>query len=54
MGGDVEIPYYCWQGIVPETLALSDLPHYTSGGSIHLILNNQIGYTTEANRGRLV
>ncbi|MEQ2194693.1 putative 2-oxoglutarate dehydrogenase E1 component DHKTD1, mitochondrial, partial [Xenoophorus captivus] len=29
------------QGIVPETLTLSNLPHYRVGGSIHLIVNNQ-------------
>ncbi|XP_077373823.1 2-oxoadipate dehydrogenase complex component E1 [Festucalex cinctus] len=40
------------QGIVPETLTLSNLPHYRVGGSIHLIVNNQVGYTTPADRGR--
>ncbi|XP_017261614.1 probable 2-oxoglutarate dehydrogenase E1 component DHKTD1, mitochondrial isoform X3 [Kryptolebias marmoratus] len=40
------------QGIVPETLTLSNLPHYRVGGSIHLIVNNQVGYTTPSNRGR--
>ncbi|KAF3688640.1 putative 2-oxoglutarate dehydrogenase E1 component DHKTD1, mitochondrial [Channa argus] len=40
------------QGIVPETLTLSNLPHYRVGGSFHLIVNNQVGYTTPSERGR--
>ncbi|KAL0968739.1 hypothetical protein UPYG_G00271080 [Umbra pygmaea] len=40
------------QGIVPETFTLSLLPHYRVGGSIHLIVNNQVGYTTPSSRGR--
>ncbi|XP_034541856.1 probable 2-oxoglutarate dehydrogenase E1 component DHKTD1, mitochondrial [Notolabrus celidotus] len=40
------------QGIVPETLTISNLPHYRVGGSIHLIVNNQVGYTTPSERGR--
>lgn len=34
------------QGVVMESLGLSNLPHYTSGGSVHLVVNNNIGYTT--------
>ena len=34
------------QGIVYETLALSPLPAFTTGGTIHVIVNNQIGFTT--------
>uniref|UniRef100_A0A6Q2WPV0 2-oxoadipate dehydrogenase complex component E1 n=1 Tax=Esox lucius TaxID=8010 RepID=A0A6Q2WPV0_ESOLU len=40
------------QGIVPETFTISLLPHFRVGGSIHLIVNNQVGYTTPSSRGR--
>ncbi|XP_054363341.1 2-oxoadipate dehydrogenase complex component E1 isoform X2 [Mirounga angustirostris] len=43
---------FCGQGIVPETFTLSNLPHFRIGGSVHLIVNNQLGYTTPAERGR--
>ncbi|KAJ3097101.1 2-oxoglutarate dehydrogenase E1 component [Phlyctochytrium planicorne] len=35
------------QGVVYETLGLSDLPAYTTGGSIHIVVNNQVGFTTD-------
>ncbi|KAG8176487.1 hypothetical protein JTE90_017542 [Oedothorax gibbosus] len=40
------------QGVVMETLAISNVPHFSAGGSIHLIVNNQIGFTTPQERGR--
>ena len=35
------------QGSVYETLMLSELPAFTTGGTIHVIVNNQIGFTTD-------
>ncbi|XP_054712034.1 2-oxoadipate dehydrogenase complex component E1-like isoform X2 [Uloborus diversus] len=40
------------QGVVMETLAMANVPHFSVGGSVHLVVNNQIGFTTPADKGR--
>jgi 2-oxoglutarate dehydrogenase E1 component len=40
------------QGLVYETLALSELAGFATGGTIHVIVNNQVGFTTSPKEGR--
>jgi len=40
------------QGVVYETFHLSDLPNYSTHGTIHIVANNQIGFTTDPRSSR--
>jgi len=35
-----------------EALSMANLPHFSVGGSVHLVVNNQLGFTTPAEQAR--
>jgi 2-oxoglutarate dehydrogenase E1 component len=43
---------FAGQGLVPETIGLSELKGYRTGGTLHFIVNNQIGFTTSPSYAR--
>ncbi|KAI9128126.1 hypothetical protein K1719_001119 [Acacia pycnantha] len=43
---------FAGQGVVYETFHMSALPNYTTGGTIHLVFNNQVAFTTDPSFGR--